>query len=85
MSGIPWWNTDIGGFQGGDPSYREVLIRWFPYGTFSPLIRLHGDRKPRQAFPCVRPGAGPVRGGSFRGLLAPRYPLIHRMHLKVIK
>jgi alpha-D-xyloside xylohydrolase len=49
MSGIPWWNTDIGGFFGGnpdDPAYRELLIRWFQYGTFSPVMRLHGDRKP---------------------------------------
>ncbi|MEU0388955.1 glycoside hydrolase family 31 protein [Streptomyces chartreusis] len=49
MSGIPWWNTDIGGFGGGDPddpAYRELLIRWFQYGTFSPVMRLHGDRKP---------------------------------------
>ncbi|MBA2950127.1 glycoside hydrolase family 31 protein [Streptomyces himalayensis] len=49
MSGIPWWNTDIGGFGGGnpdDPAYREVLIRWFQYGTFSPVMRLHGDREP---------------------------------------
>lgn len=49
MSGIPWWNTDIGGFFGGDPddpAYRELLIRWFQYGTFSPVMRLHGDRAP---------------------------------------
>ncbi|NUP42881.1 MAG: glycoside hydrolase family 31 protein [Streptomyces sp.] len=49
MSGIPWWNTDIGGFGGGDPddpAYRELLIRWFQYGTFSPVMRLHGERKP---------------------------------------
>ncbi|WP_406350039.1 glycoside hydrolase family 31 protein [Streptomyces sp. NBC_01597] len=48
MSGIPWWNTDIGGFAGGDPddpAYREVLIRWFQYGTFSPVMRLHGNRE----------------------------------------
>ncbi|MFF4381251.1 TIM-barrel domain-containing protein [Kitasatospora sp. NPDC001547] len=49
MSGIPWWTTDIGGFFGGDPddpAYRELLIRWFQYGTFSPVTRLHGDREP---------------------------------------
>lgn len=50
MSGIPWWTTDIGGFHGGDSrddAYRELLIRWFQYGTFCPLFRLHGDRAPR--------------------------------------
>ncbi|KOX28153.1 family 31 glucosidase [Saccharothrix sp. NRRL B-16348] len=51
MSGIPWWTTDIGGFHGGDPddpAYREVLVRWFQYGTFCPLFRLHGFRGPSQ-------------------------------------
>lgn len=48
LSGIPWWTTDIGGFSGGDPDdpkFRELLIRWFQYGTFCPLFRLHGFRK----------------------------------------
>ena len=49
MAGIPWWTTDIGGFQGGnihDPSFRECLLRWFAYGAFCPVFRLHGDRDP---------------------------------------
>ncbi len=49
LSGIPWWNTDIGGFHGGDPEdpeYREVLVRWFQFGALSPLMRLHGFRDP---------------------------------------
>ncbi|MBE5765826.1 MAG: glycoside hydrolase family 31 protein [Clostridiales bacterium] len=48
MSGIPWWNTDIGGFMGGDPrkpEYRELLTRWFQWGTFCPVMRLHGIRE----------------------------------------
>jgi alpha-D-xyloside xylohydrolase len=50
ISGIPWWTTDIGGFHGGDPgdpAYRELVVRWFQYGVFCPLFRLHGDREPR--------------------------------------
>lgn len=50
LSGIPWWTTDIGGFHGGDardPEYRELLVRWFQFGVFCPLFRLHGDREPR--------------------------------------
>jgi len=53
MSGMPWWNSDIGGFNGGDPAdpaYRELILRWFEYGAFCPLFRLHGDRVPRQPF-----------------------------------
>ncbi len=48
MSGLPYWTTDIGGFQGGntdDPAYRELYIRWFEYGTFCPIFRTHGARK----------------------------------------
>jgi len=49
LSGMVWWATDIGGFFGGDPSepeFRELLIRWFQYGVFCPVFRLHGHRKP---------------------------------------
>jgi alpha-D-xyloside xylohydrolase len=49
MSGIPWWTTDIGGFFGGDPQseyFRELVVRWFQYGLFCPLFRLHGVRLP---------------------------------------
>lgn len=49
MAGIPWWTTDIGGFQGGNvhhKTFRECLLRWFAYGAFCPVFRLHGDRDP---------------------------------------
>ncbi|MBP5266946.1 MAG: family 31 glucosidase [Lachnospiraceae bacterium] len=51
MAGIPWWTTDIGGFHGGDPNdpkFRELFARWFAWGAFCPVMRLHGDREPRQ-------------------------------------
>lgn len=49
ICGIPWWTTDIGGFHGGDvndPTFRELLIRWFQFGTFLPVMRMHGSRLP---------------------------------------
>lgn len=49
IAGIPWWTTDIGGFSGGDPEdekFRKLLVRWFEWGTFCPVMRIHGDRKP---------------------------------------
>ena len=69
IAGIPWWTTDIGGFDGGDPddpAYRELLIRWFQWGAFCPVFRLHGHRiqKPRPAirktstFPAARTRCG---------------------------
>lgn len=51
LAGIPWWTTDIGGFHGGnpqDPAFRELFVRWFQWATFCPVMRLHGDREPRQ-------------------------------------
>ena len=47
MCGIPWWTTDIGGFYGGDIKsdyFRELIVRWFQYGVFCPVTRLHGSR-----------------------------------------
>nr|WP_241744160.1 TIM-barrel domain-containing protein [Cellulosimicrobium arenosum] len=49
VAGIPWFTTDIGGFHRGDvadPAFHELLVRWFQLGTFSPVMRLHGDRLP---------------------------------------
>ena len=47
LSGVPYWTTDIGGFKNGDPtdpSFRELVVRWFQFGAFCPLFRLHGHR-----------------------------------------
>jgi alpha-D-xyloside xylohydrolase len=47
LSGLPYWTTDIGGFVSGnpdDPAYRELFVRWFEYGTFCPIFRVHGTR-----------------------------------------
>jgi len=49
MSGFPYWTTDIGGFfrpadQYKSPEYHELLIRWFQFGTFCPIFRVHGFR-----------------------------------------
>ena len=47
MCGLPWWNTDIGGFYDGNirsDYFRELIVRWFQYGVFCPVMRLHGSR-----------------------------------------
>ncbi len=50
ISGMPYWTTDIGGFISGgnlnDPKFRELFVRWFQFGTFSPIFRVHGTRYP---------------------------------------
>ncbi|HKW17973.1 MAG TPA: TIM-barrel domain-containing protein [Terriglobales bacterium] len=47
MSGLPYWTTDVGGFfrpedQYTSSTYHELLIRWFQYGSFCPIFRVHG-------------------------------------------
>ncbi|GAL61295.1 glycoside hydrolase family 31 protein [Algibacter lectus] len=55
MAGVPYWTHDIGGFfrdskslnpiydsQYTNPEYIELLTRWFQFGAFSPIFRIHG-------------------------------------------
>jgi alpha-D-xyloside xylohydrolase len=52
ISGMPYWTTDIGGFISGgnlaDPNFRELFVRWFQFGAFSPIFRVHGTRNPSE-------------------------------------
>jgi alpha-D-xyloside xylohydrolase len=52
LSGIPYWNTDTGGFFGnrsagngnpGNPQYEELFARWFQFSAFCPMFRVHGS------------------------------------------
>jgi alpha-D-xyloside xylohydrolase len=55
LSGVPWWTMDTGGFavpprfSRRDPAdadlqeWRELNARWFEFGTFVPLLRVHGE------------------------------------------
>ncbi len=49
ITGVPYWTTDIGGFVPGadlnSADYRELLTRWFQYGAFCPIFRVHGCRQ----------------------------------------
>jgi len=59
LSGIPWWTTDIGGFHDGNIEtayFRELIVRWFQYGVFCPVMRLHGYRLPARE-PLPKSGA----------------------------
>lgn len=47
VGGIPYWTTDTGGFfrptdQYTSPGYNRLLVRWFEYSTFCPILRIHG-------------------------------------------
>ncbi len=63
-AGIPWWISDVGGFYGGDvrdPVFRELLVRWFEWAVYTPVLRMHGDRQPGKG-PLVH---GTEKGGGF--------------------
>ena len=69
MCGIPWWTTDIGGFHGGNPDdpeseeFRELMIRWFEFGVFCPIFRLHGFRLPYPVRDILNPDGYCGSGG----------------------
>ncbi len=48
VTGLPYWTTDIGGFfrpgksQYTDVKYQELLTRWYQWGVFNPIFRIHG-------------------------------------------
>ncbi len=57
LTGIPYWNSDIGGFFLGNfrnplnnPNYRELYTRWIQFGTFCPMMRSHGTDAPREIY-----------------------------------
>lgn len=58
VCGIPYWNTDIGGFAScdfypdgvSDLSYRELYVRWNQFGAFTPMMRSHGTCSPREIY-----------------------------------
>ncbi|WP_344185370.1 glycoside hydrolase family 31 protein, partial [Microbacterium flavum] len=60
-AGLPYWNTDIGGFFAGDPkdpAYGELFTRWFEFGAFTPMFRVHGTGKSKEMWqfsPEVQP------------------------------
>jgi len=60
ISGVPYWTMDIGGFavenrynnpSAGDlDEWRELMTRWYQFGTFVPIFRSHGQYPYREIF-----------------------------------
>ncbi|MCJ2187214.1 TIM-barrel domain-containing protein [Novosphingobium beihaiensis] len=72
MSGLPNWTHDIGGFS-VEPRYtadhpepqdlaewRELNLRWFQFGAFSPIFRSHGEKPWREIYE-ISPEGSPMR------------------------
>jgi alpha-D-xyloside xylohydrolase len=63
LCGIPYWNSDIGGFflwdfknKLDDPEYRELYVRWLQFGAFCPMMRSHGADAPREIYQFGKKG-----------------------------
>lgn len=60
LSGIPYWSMDIGGFsvearyekptEADLEEWRELNTRWFQFGTFVPILRVHGQFPYREMY-----------------------------------
>ena len=75
ICGIPWWNSDIGGFLMGDTQseeFRVLLVRWFRFGLFCPIMRLHGWRLRIKDQTVRNPGIIEPSGG-------PNYEIIKQL------
>jgi len=65
MSGLPYWTMDIGGFAvenryanaKGEVAneWKELMTRWYQFGTFCPLFRSHGQYPYREIFNTAQP------------------------------
>jgi len=57
ITGYPYITTDIGGYGPTIESDQELFVRWFQWGTFCPIYRVHGIGRP---FPWQYGDAEPV-------------------------
>jgi alpha-D-xyloside xylohydrolase len=60
IAGVPYWTQDVGGYTmqekfaakqtkpADDEEWYELNTRWFEFGTFTPLLRVHGELRPRE-------------------------------------
>jgi alpha-D-xyloside xylohydrolase len=84
MSGVPNWTHDIGGFAleerytKQDPKHvdewRELNLRWFQFGAFSPLFRSHGESPKREIYEIAPAGSAMYRSMEYYDKL--RYRLM---------
>jgi len=77
LTGMPYWTTDIGGFfrpgrsQYTDPKYHDILTRWFQWGAFNPIFRIHGYQTETEPWKY-----GDTVEANMRTMLNLRYRLI---------
>ena len=88
LSGLPYWGTDIGGFNPTEEYTAELHVRWFQFGAFNPLMRAHG-RQWHLRLPWGWDGGdgGPVGDGAWKvnpeELKRPEVETISRKYLEL--
>ncbi len=75
LAGVPNWTHDIGGFALEDrfsreepehlPEWRELYLRWFQFGAFTPLFRSHGEYPHRETPIIAKDDAAMMDGLSY--------------------
>lgn len=58
LTGLPYWNSDIGGFFAGqkfpggvkNKAFHELYVRWMQFAVFTGMMRSHGTNTPREIF-----------------------------------
>ena len=60
ISGLPYWTMDTGGYSmqnkfahepmttADEEEWRELNARWFELSAFTPILRVHGEVRPRE-------------------------------------
>ncbi|RYY66766.1 MAG: DUF4968 domain-containing protein, partial [Chitinophagaceae bacterium] len=77
LTGMPYWTTDIGGFfrpgngQYTDTLYHDILTRWFQWGTFNPVFRIHGYQTETEPWKY-----GEIVENNMRSMMNLRYRLM---------
>ena len=69
LTGIPYFNSDIGGFfpsgynKRGEtqtcsrnPLFQELYVRWLQFGLFNPMMRSHGESSRREIWEFGKKG-----------------------------
>jgi alpha-D-xyloside xylohydrolase len=46
LAGLPYITTDVGGYGPTPEADRELFVRWFEWGAFCPVFRVHGVARP---------------------------------------
>ena len=74
MSGLPYWTMDIGGFsvekryeqptEADLAEWRELQTRWYQFGSFVPLFRVHGQFPFREIY-----NIAPETHPAYQGML----------------